>query len=93
VEIINVSELHHFTFKHAKARRAFSNWLDVTLAADWNSFADVRETFRSADYVKNVVVFDVGGNNYRLICSIDYWSKRVSILEVLTHSEYDRWKA
>jgi mRNA interferase HigB len=93
VEIINEIELHAFARKHARARKPLANWLDVTRAATWNSFADVRDTFRSADYVKDQVVFDIAGNNYRLISSIDYAAERVYVLEMMTHAEYDRWKA
>ena len=93
MEIINESELHSFAKKHSNARRPLANSIDATKAAAWKSFAEVRETYRSADYVKEQVVFDVGGNNYRLISSIDYSLQRVYVLEVMTHAEYDRWKA
>lgn len=93
VEIINESELHGFAKKHSKARKPLANWIQVTKAATWKTFAAVRETFRSADYVKEQVVFDIGGNKYRLISSIDYPAQRVYILDMMTHAEYDRWKA
>ncbi|MES6424454.1 type II toxin-antitoxin system HigB family toxin [Cutibacterium acnes] len=93
MEIINETELHSFAKKHSNARRPLANWIDVTKAAAWKSFAEVRETYRSADYVKEQVVFDIGGNNYRLISSIDYSLQRIYVLEVMTHAEYDRWKA
>src|SRR4051812_6816677 len=90
LEIINESELHSFAKKHSNARRPLANWIEVTKLAFWNSFAEVRETFRSADYVNNQVVFDIGGNNYRLISSIDYVAQRVYVLEMMTHAEDDR---
>jgi mRNA interferase HigB len=93
VEIVNESELHSFAKKHSNARRPLANWIDVTRSAAWKSFAEVRKTFGSADYIKDQVVFDVGGNNYRLISLIDYPAQRVYVLEMMTHAEYDRWKA
>ena len=93
MEIINESELHSFAKRHSNARKPLANWINVTHATAWKTFADVRKTFRSADYVKELVVFDIGGNNFRLISSIDYTLQRVYVLEVMTHSEYDRWKA
>ena len=93
MEIINETELHIFAKQHSNARKPLSNWIDVTKAAAWKSFTELRETFRSADYVRQQVVFDIGGNNYRLISSVDYATQRVYILEMLTHAEYDRWKA
>lgn len=93
MEIINESEIHVFAKKHANARKPLANWLDVTKTASWKSLIDVRETFRSADYVKEQTIFDVGGNNYRIIASVDYSLGRLYVLEVMTHAEYDRWKA
>ena len=93
MEIVNQAELHAFARRHAKARRPLSRWIDVTRAATWNTFAEVRDTFGSADYVEDQVVFDIGGNNYRLVSSIDYVAQRVYVLGVMTHAEYDRWKA
>jgi len=93
VDIVNESELHAFARKHSNTRKPLSNWIDVTKAADWKSFADVRESFRSADHVREYVVFDIGGINYRLISSIDFGVQRIYILEMMTDAEYDRWKA
>ncbi len=93
MEIINESELNDFANRHSNARKPLTNWIAVTKAAGWKTFAEVRQTFRSADYVKDQVVFDIGGNNYRLVSFIDYVVQRVFVLEIMTHSEYDRWKA
>ncbi len=88
-----MSELHDFASRHSSARKPITSWIAVTKAAGWKTFAEVRQTFRSADYVKEQVVFNVGGNNYRLVSFIDYFAQRVFVLQVMTHSEYDRWKA
>ncbi len=66
--------------------------MKVVNGAAWKSFAEVRMSLRSADYVKDLVIFDIGGNNYRLVCEIDYSLQRVYVAEMMTHSEYDRWK-
>ena len=91
MEIINISELHQFTRKHSNARKPLSNWADLTLKANWENFLQLRGTFRSADYVKDLVIFDIGGNNYRLVASVDYRAQYVYILEIMTHADYDRW--
>lgn len=92
MEIINESELHSFALKHPKARSPLNNWLVVTCAATWKTFIELKNTFGSADYVQNLVIFDIGGNNYRLIASIDFAKQRIYILDVLTHDQYNRWK-
>jgi mRNA interferase HigB len=92
VHLINETELHAFSKKHPGARKSLANWIHVTKTAIWKSFVDVRTTFRTADYVQGHVVFDVGGNKYRLIATIDYAAQHVYILEMMTHAEYDGWK-
>src|SRR5207244_2062748 len=55
---------------------------------------DVRATYRSADTYRHLTIFDIGGNNFRLIAFIDYEYGKLFIRNVLTHAEYDRdaWK-
>src|SRR6202043_3499674 len=65
-------------------------WYKVVAAADWRRWSDVRSTFRTADVVGDCVVFNVGGNNYRLIARIRYKLHKVFVLKVMTHSEYSR---
>ena len=64
------------------------------LSVQWYSWADVKNSFASASIVGNCIVFNIGGNKYRLITRILYPSQKVFILLVLTHEEYDRnlWK-
>jgi mRNA interferase HigB len=60
----------------------------------WHSWSDVRATFGNASSVGNCVVFNIKGNNYRLIARVLYVSQKVFVLKVTTHKEYDtsRWK-
>ena len=68
-------------------------WFTTVSDADWSSFADVRATFNSADYVRDgKVVFDVGGNKFRIVALIGFRTKRLFILFVGTHAQYDRIK-
>lgn len=66
-------------------------WHTTVSDADWSSFAEVRATFNTADYVKDgKVVFDVGGDKYRIVGLIGFKSKRVFILFVGTHADNDK---
>lgn len=60
----------------------------------WHSWSDVKTSFGSASLVGNCVVFNIGGNNYRLVTRVLYPSQKVFILKVMTHAEYDesKWK-
>jgi mRNA interferase HigB len=57
---------------------------------DFGTFSELRATFPSADKVGDLIVFNVGGNKYRLIASIHFNRGKVYIRHVLTHSEYDK---
>jgi mRNA-degrading endonuclease HigB of HigAB toxin-antitoxin module len=56
----------------------------------WDGLNEVRQYFPSADQVGKVLIFDVLGDNYRLITAVDYPSQRLFIKTLLTHREYDR---
>jgi mRNA interferase HigB len=60
----------------------------------WHSWGDIKADFGSASLVGNCVVFNIGGNKYRLISRVLYPSQKVFILRVMTHQEYDenKWK-
>lgn len=60
-----------------------------------NKFADVRLDYPHADPYERCVIFNVGGDKYRLITSIHYNRHKVYVRHVLTHAEYDleNWKA
>ncbi|WFP49329.1 type II toxin-antitoxin system HigB family toxin [Methylomonas sp. EFPC3] len=60
----------------------------------FTDFNHLKTTFASADYVDGLTVFDIGGNQFRLIAAIHYNRRKVYVRDVLTHAEYDRnaWK-
>lgn len=66
-------------------------WYDVTEQAAWKNSMDVKLTFRTADILSSDrVVFDIKGNDYRLIASVNYEFQSLFIKFVGTHSDYDR---
>ena len=69
-------------------------WYQSVKEANWTCFADIRNTYGTADLVGKKVVFNVGGNKYRVIAVIDYEGHKVFICFVLNHGDYDegRWK-
>jgi mRNA interferase HigB len=60
----------------------------------WQTWGDVRASFASVSIVGDCVVFNNGGNKYRLISRIRYATHKVFVLKVMTHGEYDenKWK-
>ena len=83
-----------FSQKHPDALVPLMNWYRITRKANWNSLAEVREDFGHADVVRRWTVFNIHGNDYRLIARVNYETKRVFILHILSHAEYAKgdWK-
>lgn len=99
MRIITRAMLVMYWRRNSRAKTGLVHWHKLTKVADWRGFQDVRATFPHADPVRvrsgrNVVVFDIGGNKYRLITAIHYDRGRVYTLMILSHKEYNqgRWK-
>jgi mRNA interferase HigB len=58
----------------------------------WHSWSDVKTDYASASIVGNCIVFNIGGNKYRLVTRVLYPSQKVFVLKVMTHEEYDENK-
>ena len=70
---------------------ALERWYEIAEAAEWKTFADVREDFGSVDSVGNQhYVFNIRGNAYRLVVVIKFIMGYVFIRFVGTHDEYDK---
>ncbi|MBU0512483.1 MAG: type II toxin-antitoxin system HigB family toxin [Chloroflexi bacterium] len=94
MHIISRKALRQFWKKHSDSRGPLSRWFKVMEQNEFSSFNELRTTFPSADRVGNLIIFNIGGNKYRLIASLHFNRGRVYIRHVLTHREYDRgaWK-
>lgn len=60
---------------------------------NWQCFADVKATYGTADKAGDCVVFDIGGNKYRLVCKINFQTHCVFVRAVMSHKEYDNQSA
>lgn len=83
-----------FFREHPEAENALRAWKKAVIEAKWTSFPDVRHTFNSADWYEGAIIFDIGGNNFRLIAVCRFELDRLYIDKVLTHEAYDKgaWK-
>ena len=91
--IINRNVLLEFTRKHSAAGKPVAKWIVDVENAQWASFADVKKTYRSADYVGNDhIVFDIKGNDYRFVTIVIFEEGVVIIRWAGTHAEYDKIK-
>ena len=85
--------------KHPKAASYLETWRKTVKAAEWRSLVDVRRSYPATDAVKvesgrQVLIFNVCGNDFRLIAAAHFNRQIVYTLCFLTHAEYskDRWK-
>ena len=97
MRVIKPKRVRDYAKQYPDAEMALLGWLEVARKASWRSIQDVRRDIPSADGVKvasgrTVTVFNIRGNNYRLIVSIIYRSFTVYVLRFLTHKEYDTEK-
>jgi mRNA interferase HigB len=94
MHIISRKALKAFWEKHPDSQSSLLRWFKIVQKTDFDSFADLRTVFPSADKVDRWIIFNIGGNKYRLITSVHFNRHKVYIRHVLTHAEYDRgaWK-
>jgi mRNA interferase HigB len=94
MHIISRKALKDFWEKHPDSEGPLQAWYKIVKASNYASFNHLRETFRTADMVGDKIVFNIGGNKYRLITVVHFNSGRVYVRHVLTHGDYDRegWK-
>jgi mRNA interferase HigB len=92
MQVIARRTLRLFWEQHNQAENPLRAWYSLVAAAEWRSPQDVKEMFgASVDFVgDNRVIFNIGGNKYRLIAHVAYRFRRVLIKFVGTHEEYDR---
>jgi mRNA interferase HigB len=94
MHVISRKALRQFWERHPDSKAPLSRWFRIIETAEFRNFNALRDTFPSADKVGNLIVFNIGGNKYRLIASIHFNRGKVYIRHVLTHSEYNKgaWK-
>ncbi len=93
MRIISKSTLVKYYQKNEQAKTALELWYRETKKANWSNFSDIKNTFNSADSIGNQhYVFNIKGNDFRLIVVIRFTISTVLIRFVGTHNEYDKIK-
>lgn len=91
MHIISRRILREFAASHPQSRQALDDWYRLAKLSRWQTPADVKRLFRSADILPdNRIVFNIAGNQYRLIVKIEYRFQTAYIRFVGTQTEYDR---
>jgi mRNA interferase HigB len=90
MRIIATSYLRSFWEVHATAEQHLKSWADEVRKATWNQPADIKAQYRNASILKNRrVVFNIKGNDFRLVASVAYRYQAVYVKFIGTHAEYD----
>lgn len=99
MHIIAYKMLKEFSIQHPNSATSLNVWYKIVKQTNFANFNELKKIFPSADVVKNaqgknLTVFNIHGNEVRLIAAIHYNTKTVYIRDILTHAEYDkgRWK-
>jgi len=88
--IISHKAIREFVNEHPKLLSSLERWYSITLNADWQGFSDIKKQFNSVDAVGDgLFVFNIKGNDCRLIARIIFKTRTVFIRFIGTHKEYD----
>ena len=91
MKVLGRDKLIEFSQKHANAKKALEAWFSEANEADWRTPQDIKNRYRSADFLAdNRVIFNIKGNRYRLVVKVRYQNGIAVIEWVGTHSEYDK---
>jgi len=91
VRIIALGQLRDFWKKHPQAELLLRAWHAEACRADWKSSADIKLAYRKASFLSNNrVVFNIKGNDYRLVVAVHCNRGMMFIRFVGTHSDFDR---
>lgn len=95
LHLIKKQSVEDYILRNARSRVSFEIWYSLLKRVDWNEPGDILSTFNSADILgkgSNRVVFNIGGNNYRVICSYYFGNAKVHLFVkwIGTHAEYTK---
>lgn len=90
MRIFTEQTLKEYSESHPESKVALQEWVTIVKRSQWKCFADVKATFNSVDNVGNQhYVFNIKGNNYRLVVVIKFTIQFVYIRFIGTHTEYN----
>ena len=94
MHVISKKILREFWERYPESKAPLIRWFKIMDKHKFENFAELRTTFPFADKMGDLIVFNIGGNKYRLIASIHFARGKVYVRHVLTHAEYDKegWK-
>ena len=90
MRVISKAMLVEFWIKHPASKQALQTWFEDASHAQWKTSQDIKLRYASASFVTaNRVVFNIKGNDYRLVVAVAYRFAALYIKFVGTHAQYD----
>ena len=90
MHVISYRTLREFADEHSDSQAPLKTWHKVAGTAKWLDIVDVKAVYPQADAVGKCTVFNIAGNDFRLVVQIDYAAQVIYIKKVMTHAEYSR---
>jgi len=91
MRIIAISTLRDYWTKHHLAEQSLKSWIQETEKSTWKNSAELKSKYRNASIINSKrVVFNIRGNDYRLVVDIEYRLKIIFIVWIGTHNQYDK---
>jgi len=91
VRVVSRKKIVDFYSLHANSKTALEEWYQKITKRNFSNLNELKGVFSTADYVgNNRIVFNIKGNDYRLIAIVIYMSRKVYIRWIGTHAEYDK---
>lgn len=94
VRLVKMQTIVDYIETNIQSKSGFDIWMRKIKLADWSTLNDLKATFSSADFIvsTNRIIFDIGGNKYRMICSYTIGRKNfhLYINWIGTHAEYTK---
>ncbi len=89
--VIAPAKIKEFIQEYPLSKSVWDDWYIKTKNADWRNFAEVRQTFNTCDAIGDKrFVFDIAGNNYRLVAVVLFNMRTVFIHKIMARADYDR---
>ena len=84
--------MEEFVIRHTDAKSSLFTWYRLISKCQADDLSGLRKTFGSVDYVPpQYYVFDIGGNNFRVVAAIHFNRQMLFVRHVFTHKQYDQW--
>lgn len=95
IRLVKKKTIAKYQIENSNSRSSFDQWIDKLRNANWKTTNEIKQTYGSADLLgkgSNRVVFNIGGNNYRMICKFHFGRIYVHLFInwIGTHAEYNK---